>query len=246
MAKVVRFFEAYKGRLPDRIDQVPEPELSSIAKRVLVRLGRFEGRRGEARPRLETLAECLGISRESAKRAVGALRDAGLIHVTARHHEGRPSLYEFLDHPWLHEAPTIEAEDADDELPPAPRPSKPKRAPKPKAAQPELPGVPPPPPPPPKEKSSEMLIYDLFMKKRRDKLGELFTEEKIPPHAAWVTAVFSSVLKAVEDDEDDVVDLLRLYFDEDWPAAYGPYSFACFAKHWREKWLPKVREVAAA
>lgn len=89
-------------------------ELSWNEKAVWARLARYEGGKGEARPKLETLAEELGISWDTAQRAVMALERVGLIRVTRRNHSRRPSLVEFLDHPWLREAlPQIAVTDPD-------------------------------------------------------------------------------------------------------------------------------------
>lgn len=244
---IVRFTEAYKWRLPERIEGASE--LSCTEKRVLLRLGRYEGTRGDARPKLETLAESLGISRSSAQRAVVALERQGLITVTRRNHGRLPSVVVFLDHPWLHEGPTTEPieippEAQADPPPRAPKPSRPAKPKRAKPAQPELPGVPVPPPPPPREKSRELLLYDYFEAKRRGHLGRLgvdYVPESKPVSPAWATMVFSAALAMLDGDPERVSALVDLYFDEEWPAKYEvPYCFGAFAKVWRDQLLPNV------
>lgn len=93
-------------------------ELTWNEKAVWARLARYEGKTGEARPKLETLAEELGISWDTAQRAVQALERHGLIRVTRRNFSRRPSLVEFLDHPWLRGALPQDAVAPPDPTPP--------------------------------------------------------------------------------------------------------------------------------
>lgn len=79
-------------------------ELSANAKLVYARLARYEGRSGEARPKLRTLARTVGLSRGATQRALKELEDLKLVSSHLRRGQHRPSLFKFLDHPWLHEA----------------------------------------------------------------------------------------------------------------------------------------------
>lgn len=100
--KAIRPHKLFKGQvakmwLPEQLAR--REELSAAEKLVWARLARYEGENGEARPKLQTLSASLGISYDTAQRAVKALERHGLIRVTHRYR--RPSLIEFLDHPWL-------------------------------------------------------------------------------------------------------------------------------------------------
>lgn len=108
----------------------------------------------------------------------------------------------------------------------------------------ELPGVPPAPPSPPREKSRQLLAYDFFDQRRRKRMGELYAPEAKLPSAVWITVVFTAIFKEV-DESERVVELIDLYFAEEWPGKLTePFCFAAFAKHWREKWLPKLAVAA--
>lgn len=97
-------FKAQIGKMwiPEQLAR--RTELTWNEKAVWARLARYQGKGGEARPKLETLAAELGISWDTAQRAVRALEAHKLIRVTRRNHSRRPSLVEFLQHHWLDEA----------------------------------------------------------------------------------------------------------------------------------------------
>lgn len=96
-----RFSKARKAWLPEEL--MRRPEISSNAKLVYARLARFEGRNSAAYPKLNTLAEELGLSWSTVQRAVTELVEAKLLRIKVRRGQHRPNKFEFLDHPWFDE-----------------------------------------------------------------------------------------------------------------------------------------------
>lgn len=106
--KAIRPYDHFAGQkekqwLPEQL--ASRPEVSPVEKLVWSRLARYQGPTGEARPKLETLAEELGIAWSVAQRAVAGLAEKKLIKVHLRRGQHRPSLIEFLDHPWVRDSP---------------------------------------------------------------------------------------------------------------------------------------------
>lgn len=78
-------------------------EIGATEKLLYASLCRHHGRTGNGPyPSVETLAKEVGASRRTVFRAIGALRDVGLIEVIDR--RPHPARYVFLDHEWMHES----------------------------------------------------------------------------------------------------------------------------------------------
>lgn len=77
-------------------------ELSDGAKLCYGRLSQYAGANGSAYPKIETIAKELGVSDRSAFRYIKELRNNGLITTINRSSSSMPSLYFFLDHPWMY------------------------------------------------------------------------------------------------------------------------------------------------
>lgn len=106
MAERIRLYQKIKRNL-----LVPEAlarrrEISDGAKLLYAKLRQYEGRVGEARPKVATLAADLAKSRRRIEAYIAELVELGLIEVELRRASHRPSRYVFLDHPWLFERET--------------------------------------------------------------------------------------------------------------------------------------------
>jgi DNA-binding transcriptional MocR family regulator len=76
------------------------PEISMNAKVVYARLGQYAGRDGDAFPLLQTLADEVGLSLTTLKRALDELKEHKLIE-TEQRGLGQSNLYFFLRHKWM-------------------------------------------------------------------------------------------------------------------------------------------------
>jgi len=84
-------------------------ELSAGTKLCYSRLARFAGKNGYCYPKIETLAETLGVSVPQCKRYLKQLQDLELIESKQRG-MGNSNQYYFLEHEWMTE-PLIDAND---------------------------------------------------------------------------------------------------------------------------------------
>ena len=77
-------------------DAVSDARLTHVQLRVLLAIGSFTGKDKAAFPKQKTIAEMLGLTRETVNRAIAALRRLGYVHVEHQHREDggqRESLY---------------------------------------------------------------------------------------------------------------------------------------------------------
>lgn len=101
VAERIRLYKKFSRNL-----LVPEAlarrrEIGDGAKLLYAKLRQYEGKNGEARPKIATLAADLGKSRRRIEAYIAELVKLGLIEVELRRASHRPSRYVFLDHPWL-------------------------------------------------------------------------------------------------------------------------------------------------
>lgn len=75
-------------------------EISMNAKVVYARLGQYAGQNGEAFPLMQTLADEVGLSLATLKRALDELKEHKLIE-TEQRGLGQSNLYFFLRHRWM-------------------------------------------------------------------------------------------------------------------------------------------------
>lgn len=117
MAERIRLYKKFNRNLlvPEALAR--RSEIGDGAKLLYAKLRQYEGKHGEARPKVATLAADLGKSRRRIEAYIAQLVKLGLIEVELRRASHRPSLYVFLDHPWLFDRDTNAASDvgADDE-----------------------------------------------------------------------------------------------------------------------------------
>jgi len=78
-------------------------ELSQGAKVVYARLSQYAGRKGCAYPRVQTLANSIGLAERQTQRYLAELKKHELIRVKDFSVHGAASRYYFLSHPWMYE-----------------------------------------------------------------------------------------------------------------------------------------------
>jgi hypothetical protein len=79
---------------------LPRKKISAGAKLCYARLARFSGKNGKCYPKIEKIADALGVSKRQCKTYLKELRDQQLIE-SEQQGLGKPNQYFFLDHQWM-------------------------------------------------------------------------------------------------------------------------------------------------
>jgi len=96
--KRINPYKKYNGSfIPEWL--LPRDEISAGAKLCFARLARFAGQNGKAYPKIETLANALGVSKRQCSNYLKELKEVNLIE-SEQQGLGQPNIYYFLDHKW--------------------------------------------------------------------------------------------------------------------------------------------------